>query len=602
MDDSNKSTLPPRGHDGDEAQRQVPDAKDVASQPPSSSDHSDNSDHSSMAEAKDLDSGNSSSSEDAAEDVENLSRVPSGPAYSVFTQPMIRWIVFMCFVSAFVSPLTANIYFPALPVIANELGVSINQINLTLTTYMIFQGLAPTFFGDFGDAAGRRPAFIIAFVIYFGANIGLALQRNYAALLVLRMVQSGGSSGTLALVYAVVADTIPSSERAKYLGIVGAGQTVGPALGPVIGGLLSQYLGWPSIFWFLCILTISWLIPYVLTVPETGRKVVGNGSVPPRGWNMTLIDYIRSKRQPQNQSSSQERQKIRFPNPFNTLAVLRNKDMALVLGFNAIVYIAFILTTSTLSSQFAEIYGFNDIQLSLCYLPIGAATTIASISNGYVANWNFRRIAKKMGVTIDRKRGNDLRGFPIEKVRLQIAYPYLLIGGLIYIGYGWALHFETPVAVPLVLLFFIGYFVTGPFHVINMLIVDLYPEAPATATAANNLCRCLSGAAATAVIQSIIDSWGRGWAFTFIALLFLALSPILLVIQKYGPQWRDERFRKMNQAAEMRQVEAQEKATALAEKSDGVVTAAPYPCGETSACKFHPPLDSRSMVASLKKA
>ncbi|KAI6084864.1 MFS general substrate transporter [Hypoxylon rubiginosum] len=573
MNDCEKSTIPPKGHDDDETRSRLSEEKDVASEPPEQSGHLTEVE----AEAEDSDDGNDGGSEDAVEDgnvsrdLETLSRVSSGPPYTVFSPSIKRWIIFMNCISAFISPITANIYFPAIPALSRDLGVSVGQINLTLTTYMIFQGLAPTFFGDFADAAGRRPAFIVAFVIYFGANIGLALQRNYAALLVLRMLQSGGSSGTLALVYAVVADIAPSSERGKYLGIVGAGLTIGPALGPVIGGLLSQYLGWPSIFWFLCIVTIVWIVPYVLTVPETGRKVVGNGSIAPQGWNMTLIDYIRFKRQARYRPSNQERQKIRFPNPFNTLAVLRNKDMAMVLFYNALVYIGFMTVTATLSSQFADIYHYNDIQLGLCYLPIGVATTVASISNGYLADWNFRRIAKKMGVTIDRKRGNDLRGFPIEKARLQLAYPYLMVGALVYIGYGWALHYETPVAVPLVLSFFIGYLVTGPFQIINMLIVDLYPGAPATATAANNLCRCLSGAVATAVIQDIINAWGRGWAFTFIGLLFAAFSPALLIIQKYGPKWREERYQRMKKASEKKEAEVREKEKIATEQNDGVL-------------------------------
>lgn len=62
--------------------------------------------------------------------------------------------------------LTQNIYFPALNPISNDLGVSVSLINLTLTTYMVFQGIAPTIFGDFGDMAGRRPAFIVAVFIY----------------------------------------------------------------------------------------------------------------------------------------------------------------------------------------------------------------------------------------------------------------------------------------------------------------------------------------------------------------------------------------------------------------------------------------------------
>jgi len=174
--------------------------------------------------------------EAGGEDIEaTLSRVSSGPPYTIFSPRMKRWIVAMNCIAAFMSPITANIYFPALPTLAKDLGVGVDKINLTLTTYMIFQALAPTLFGDFGDIAGRRPAFIIAFTIYLCANIGLALQRNYAALLILRMLQSGGSSGTIALVYAVVADIAPSSERGKWMGIVGAGLTIGPAIGPVIG-------------------------------------------------------------------------------------------------------------------------------------------------------------------------------------------------------------------------------------------------------------------------------------------------------------------------------------------------------------------------------
>ncbi|KAH9883814.1 MFS general substrate transporter [Xylariomycetidae sp. FL2044] len=508
------------------------------------------------------------------QNLETLSRVSTGPPYTAFSPSMRWWIVAMNSISAFISPITANIYFPAIPALSKSLDVTTADINLTLTTYMIFQALAPTIFGDFGDVAGRRPAFIIAFTIYLAANIGLALQRDYAALLVLRMLQSGGSSGTIALVYAVVADVAPSSDRGLYMGIVGAGITIGPALGPVIGGLLSQYLGWPSIFWFLCILTVVWMVPYVLTVPETGRKVVGNGSIPPQGWNMTLLDYARFRRHSHDRSSAPQRQKIPIPNPMKTLAVLRQKDMALVLFYNATLYLGFMLATATLSSQFSEIYGYNQLVLGLCYLPIGGACTIASICNGLIADWNFRRIAKKLGVQVNHKRGNDLKNFPIEKVRLQLVYPLVAAGTLVYIGYGWALHYETHVAIPLTLSFFIGLCVTGPFQIINLLIVDLYPEAPATATAANNLCRCMAGAIATAVIDSMIRAMGRGWAFTFIAFLFAAFSPAMFFIQKYGPTWRQERWRKMKTDAEKEDIEKEEKAASPPEEK-GVVSGEP---------------------------
>ena len=155
----------------------------------------------------------------ATEDLEALHRAPSGPVYSVFNERQRRFIVIMVACGGFFSPLSANIYFPALTALSADLRVSNELINLSLTSYMIFQGLAPTIFGDLADMTGRRPTYILGFIIYIGANVGLALQNNYAALLVLRCLQSTGSSGTVALGNGVVADISSSGERGKFMGM-----------------------------------------------------------------------------------------------------------------------------------------------------------------------------------------------------------------------------------------------------------------------------------------------------------------------------------------------------------------------------------------------
>jgi MFS transporter len=160
-----------------------------------------------------------------------LTRTSSGPAYTVFSRGTRRWMVAMATVASFVSPMTATIYYPALDALSAELRVTIAMINFTITSYMILQALAPTFYGDLGDMTGRRPALMLAVGIYTLANVGLALQRNYAALLVLRMLQSAGGSGTIPLGIAVVADITTSAERGKYMGILLCGINVGPTLG-----------------------------------------------------------------------------------------------------------------------------------------------------------------------------------------------------------------------------------------------------------------------------------------------------------------------------------------------------------------------------------
>src|ERR1700712_3433937 len=106
------------------------------------------------------------------------------------------------------------------------------------------------------------------------------------------MLQSTGSSGTVAIANAVAADIVTSAERGSYIGYASVASILAPSLAPVIGGLLSQYAGWPWIFWFLVIFAVGFFVPFLIFFPETCRKVVGNGSIPPPPLNQSLPNYL----------------------------------------------------------------------------------------------------------------------------------------------------------------------------------------------------------------------------------------------------------------------------------------------------------------------
>ncbi|KAJ5473925.1 Kynureninase [Penicillium sp. IBT 31633x] len=451
--------------------------------------------------------------------------------YSVFTVKQRRYIVFMASWAGFFSPVSSQIYFPALNTLARDLHVSNSLINLTLTSYMIFQGLSPMFIGDFADKAGRRPAYVLCFTIYIAANIGLALQNDYAALFVLRCLQSAGSSTTIALSSGVVADVATAAQRGSYMGFVTAGSLMGPSVGPVIGGLLSQYLGWRAIFWFLTIFAGAFMVPFLVFFPETARGIVGDGSLPPQKWNMSLVSYLKSRKAREEGITSPpiaSKQKLKFPNPFQTLAIVFQKDTSLILFCNAILFAGFYDVSASIPSIYNQLYGLNDLQVGLCYIPFGLGATIASIGNGKFLDYNYRRIAKQLN-------------FPIEKARLQIAFPLLVLGSISVLVFGWFLNFGIHLAAPTCILFLMGLTLTGAFNTISTLLVDLYPTQAAKATAANNFGRCLLGAGATALIDPMLSALGRGWCFTFIALVMMDTTLILLIVIQKGPNWREER-------------------------------------------------------------
>ena len=95
------------------------------------------------------------------------------------------------------STMSSFVYLPALVPISADLNVSLFLINLTVTSYLVVAGVAPAFMGDMADQNGRRPVYILMFSLMIAANVGMALQTSFPALLVLRMVQSAGSSGNI---------------------------------------------------------------------------------------------------------------------------------------------------------------------------------------------------------------------------------------------------------------------------------------------------------------------------------------------------------------------------------------------------------------------
>ncbi|KIW39152.1 uncharacterized protein PV06_08954 [Exophiala oligosperma] len=484
----------------------------------------------------------------------------AGPVYSVFTKNQKRFIVFIASWAGFFSPVSGQIYFPALVPLARDLNVSDSLINLTLTSYMIFQGLAPTLVGDFADAAGRRPAYAVCFVVYIVANIALALQNSYAALFVLRCIQSTGSGATIAMCSAVVSDVATPAERGKYMGFTLAGSLLGPAIGPVVGGLLAEFLGWRAIFWFLTIMGAAFLIVFGIFFPETARNQVGNGSIPPKGWSMSLMNYLairkaRNMRSEDYMSTTDEaetmatqRQKFRFPNPLRSMVLILDKENFLLLFYNAFLFAAFYDVTAAIPSQFEQIYNFSVLQIGLCYIPMGVGSMCAALVNGQLLDRNFARWCRRLGVAIKKGRDQDLSNFPIERVRLQVAMPAVYSTAVLVCLFGWIMQINGPLAAMVVVLFFMSLSMGIAFNVTSTLLIDFYPKSPATATAANNVVRCLLGAGATAAVIPMINAWGRGWTFTFLTLFLVATSPMLWVVYFLGPKWRKQRLERERSA------------------------------------------------------
>lgn len=487
------------------------------------------------------------------------------PPYSVFPKKQRVAIILVVAFSGLFSPLTSAIYLPALNDIATDLGVKTSLVNLTITTYQIFQGLAPSFIGSLSDVRGRRVAYVTSFSIYIVANLALALQNSYAALMVLRCLQSAGSSATIALGSATVADLVTRAERGTWLGYTTLTISLGPALGPVIGGLLNQYLGWHSIFWFLLIFSGIVTLVMVIILPETGRAVVGNGSVRPKKWNLSVLQLWRIRKgEPLNggqdfpeEPSTIQKPKKR-PNPLSSLLILFEKEGGITLGFGAVFFAGYFMVMTTLSEQLTARFGFSSVITGLCYLPLGFGSLISRWSAGKLFDLNFRRHARLLGQPLDLSRQQTIDIFPIERIRLEVCLPMVYISCGTVLAYAWTMETNSSLAGIEVSLFFMGLFFSGVQQGLNTLVIDTHQDIPATATAANNLFRCLVSAAGTAIAPYMIEKIGIGYTGVFISGVWLCFSPCLWLVMMKGKRWREEeKVKQQKKEAEKLQAQGQ---------------------------------------------
>lgn len=380
-------------------------------------------------------------------------------------------------------------------------------------------------------------------VVYLAANIALALQDSYVALITLRCLQSLGSSATVALGNATSADLVTRAQRGRFVSYASLGTTLGPALGPVIGGLITRYFGWRSIFWFLAILSGVVFSVLFVFLPETCRTLVGNGSVLPPKWNMSVMGYLNHRRQ-RNDTIVANRETIkaarRRPNPFASLKILLEKDGGIALAYAALIFAGYFAVLTTLSAQLSERFGYDSVIIGLCYLPIGVGSICSRWANGFLLDFNLRRHASKMGIVIDKHKPKSMDDLPIHKIRLEVYIPEVYISCALMVGYGWAMEKEAPLAVIEILLFLSGAFFSAGVTCVYVLIIDTHPESAATASAAGNLSRCLISAGATAFATPMINAIGIGWMAVFFAGIWALLSPVLWMVMFYGQKWQKE--------------------------------------------------------------
>ncbi|KAI8093062.1 major facilitator superfamily domain-containing protein [Halteromyces radiatus] len=487
-------------------------------------------------------------------------------------------ITILVTVASFFSPFSISSYFPAMILIEKDLHISSQQMYFTITVYMIFQAIAPSFWSHWADSHGRRPVYLITLLLYILSNIGLAKADSYAMLLCFRILQAFGASSVIGIGAGTIADITTPEERGSYQGWYSLGFTLGPAIGPAMGGLISRYLGWRCIFWSLSIsCMLHWLL-LVFFLPETLRTRVGDGS----GYaNPTPVQWWRYRRQKQERYQQEVKVELdmdkkkdtvtgtctlffdrmddsdTFSRPlwkrcldifFEPLSYIKYNDVLMLVFFYALQYAAN-YTVITMIPPILSDNGYNldTWTIGLTYLANGCGCLIGSILQGYILNYDYYRYNKTNTSSLPISP-NSLpetvteTSYPfLERARLHWVWPNALIFNVVLVVYGWCVDVRTPLPFLLTAQVIMGFTSQSVFNSIQTLLIDLFPQRTASINACNNIFRCFIGASATLMIDPTTRILGYGWTYTMVSGILFGSRLFLLVEMKYGPRWRQDR-------------------------------------------------------------
>lgn len=151
-------------------------------------------------------------------------------------------------VASFVTPFMGSAISIALPSIGQEFGMDAVLLSWVATSYLLAAAVFLLPLGRVADIYGRKLVFTWGMVIYVVSTLLAAFSTSGIMLISFRVLQGIGSAMTFGTGVAILTSVFPVGERGKALGISVAAVYLGLALGPFIGGFLTQYFGWQSIF------------------------------------------------------------------------------------------------------------------------------------------------------------------------------------------------------------------------------------------------------------------------------------------------------------------------------------------------------------------
>ncbi|RBR17298.1 uncharacterized protein FIESC28_06534 [Fusarium coffeatum] len=421
------------------------------------------------------------------------------PDYKSSTKWCLTFIVALATAAA---PLGSTIVYPALPVLVKEFNTTETITNLSVALYMISMAIFPLWWSSFSEEFGRRTIYLISFSMFVVFSVLSAISKNITMLIIFRMCAGGASASAHSTGAGSIADLFEVYERGRAMSIFYLGPLLGPMIAPVVGGALTQEIGWQATMWFLAIYGLVVLLMILFFLPETLKRkpetVLPTADTQELS-RMRTMDSAKVKTK--NLAKSARRFIV---DPLGVLLYLRFPPVLITVLLAAIAFGSLYVVNIAIQQKFSrEPYNFGQLSIGLMYIPSGLGYIVGSLCGGRWIDKIMAREARKAG---RYDEDGNLIYLPEDRMR-ENAWVMTTMYPLALLMFGWVLRYGLHPAVPCVALFLFGISSMLVFSVATTMLTELIRKRSSSGVAVNNFVRntlsCIGAIVAAPWIEAI---------------------------------------------------------------------------------------------------
>lgn len=180
----------------------------------------------------------------------------------------LRFVLLLAAISA-LTPFAIDMYLPAMPAIAADLGVSLGQVQASLSSFLLGFAAGQLLHGPLTDAWGRRPLLLAVLAVFALFSLLCALASSLEMLLLWRFGQALAGAGAAVVVAAAISDRYQGVAMIKARSLMVSSMTLAPLLAPAIGAAVAGIAGWRSLFVLLALVALANLVLVWRALPES---------------------------------------------------------------------------------------------------------------------------------------------------------------------------------------------------------------------------------------------------------------------------------------------------------------------------------------------